>query len=180
MRSSRSGCATPPASRWKAGSAFWKTEDFKSDPILVKEFDVTGSLVLPGPFSVTFKHTSSALGTYISRAALVASPKDKPGERLELCVDEHNSSVPNPRDGKNTYHLRLDTIDPKRHLLCRRQTAEPLFAEFRQEQLQRGCAVSMRAQTVLAGARDECRAVSRSARQITHTSGHGGSGAPAC
>ena len=106
------GVRNPSGIAMSSRIGVWKTEDFKDNPILVKEFDVTGSLVLPGPFSVTFKHTSSALGTYISRAALVASPKDKPGERIELCVDEHNSSVPNPRDGKNTYHLRLDTIDP--------------------------------------------------------------------
>ena len=90
----------------------WENADFKEAATVEKAFDVTDDMTVPGRYTVTFKNTASSFGTYISRAALAASPRDKPAERTELCVDEHNSSVPNPRDGKNSYRLKLDKTEP--------------------------------------------------------------------
>jgi hypothetical protein len=90
----------------------WKTADFQEAGTIEKAFDVTDRIATPGRYTVTFKHTSSSFGSYPSRAALAVSPSGKPMERTELSVDEHNSSVPNPRNGKNAYHLQLDAVDP--------------------------------------------------------------------
>lgn len=89
----------------------WESADFQDTAAIVKEYDVTENVVTPGTYTVTFRYTTGWNGLRISRVALVSSPKDKPAERVELCVDEHAGSTAHiSRD--NVYRLRLNQFDP--------------------------------------------------------------------
>jgi len=89
----------------------WSSDDFRKTARIVKEFDVTQDLVEPGTFSVTFQYTGGWNGLGIHKVALVAAPKDKPGRRAELSVDDHRGSTAIRSKG-NVYALTLDKYDP--------------------------------------------------------------------
>ena len=89
----------------------WSSDDFRETAMVVKEFDVTQDLVEPGTFSVTFQYTEGWNGLGIYRVTLAAAPKDKPGGRAELSVDDHRGGTAIRSKG-NVYTLRLDKYDP--------------------------------------------------------------------
>jgi len=89
----------------------WSSDDFRKRGRIVKELDVTQDLVTPGTFSVTFQYTGGWNGLAIFRVALVGEPKDRPGERIELSVDDHRGSTAIRSKG-NVYSVALDKHDP--------------------------------------------------------------------
>ncbi len=89
----------------------WESADFQETAAILKEYDVTGNVVAPGSYTVTFQYTSGWNGLHISRVALVASPKDRPAERVELCADTHEGTAAH-RNTDNVYRLRVGQVDP--------------------------------------------------------------------
>jgi len=89
----------------------WESADFQDAAAIVKEYDVTGNVGAPGTYAVTLQYTAGWNGLQISRAALVASPKGKPAERVELSADEHEGNTGCLSRG-NVYRLRLNRVDP--------------------------------------------------------------------
>lgn len=94
----------------------WSSDDFRQSASIVKEFDVTPILTVPGLYYVTFQYTRGWNGLSISRAALVSHPKDKPTERTEVSVDQHPGTTGVTSKG-NTYLLKLEAHDPTRTYL---------------------------------------------------------------
>jgi len=89
----------------------WESVDFQDTAAIVKEYDVTESVVMPGSYTVTFRYTDGWNGLQISRVALVSSPKDKSAEQIELSFDEHAGIAAHLNTG-NVYCLRLNQVDP--------------------------------------------------------------------
>jgi hypothetical protein len=89
----------------------WESADFKETAAILKEYDVTGNVFAPGMYTVTFQYTSGWNGLHISRVALVASPKDRPTERVELCADAHEGTAAY-RNTDNVYRLRVGRVEP--------------------------------------------------------------------
>ena len=95
----------------------WSPDDFRENAKIVKEFDVTQHLNAPGRYTVTFQYTEGQNGIAAFRAALVAEPRDTPGKRTELSVDEHYGHTGH-RSNNNVYRLTLDDHDATlRHLI---------------------------------------------------------------
>lgn len=89
----------------------WTSADFQDTAMIVKEYDVTEDVVVPGTYTVTLQYTAGWNGLQISRVALVASPTNRPAERVELSVDEHAGATAN-LNKDNSYRLRLDQVAP--------------------------------------------------------------------
>lgn len=89
----------------------WSSDDFRESAKIVREFDVTQHLETPGRYAVSFQYAGGYNGLTSFSAALVAAPKDKPGECTELSVDEHYGHTGH-RSTNNVYKLALDKHDP--------------------------------------------------------------------
>ncbi len=89
----------------------WESADFQETAAILKEYDVTGNVVAPGTYAVTFQYTSGWNGLHISRVALMASPKGRPTERVELCADAHEGKTAHISAG-NVYRLQVGQVDP--------------------------------------------------------------------
>jgi len=85
----------------------WTPNDFKEQARITNTFDVTDFIQGPGRYLVTLQYTGGFNGIGISRAALIAMPKNDAGKRTELSVDQHAGSTGN-KSSNNIYELKLD------------------------------------------------------------------------
>ena len=102
---------TLPFARKSVGE--WSAADFKEKRRVIKKWDVTDAMSIPGTYEVTFR-CGGHFPLKICRLGLIASQGDKDAEGTKLSADAHTGETGYHRSTRNTYTVRLDKREPGR------------------------------------------------------------------